>query len=426
MSYEIESINGCTKKIMFSFQDVDLSTQIEASLKEKQRSSNLKGFRKGKAPLNFVKQVYGPQIESEALHRFVSQAFYKAIQEEDLKVVGYPAFGNTKHEENNVSFDATVEIFPEVSIKDYSSYSFTKENDAITDEDVKELEDRYLAPKAEMVEIKDDNRAIEKGIFAVFNFQGEKPDGSKPDNMKAEEFLLEIGSGQFIPGFEDGMIGLKKGEKKTIEVTFPGDYHEEDLRNALVKFDVDILELKEKITPEFTDELVKEFGFENVEDFKTKNKNRLVDQKKREVQSKLQEQILKKLVAENSFDVPSILLDQQRKSVQDDLGANLKQQGFDDNMLNTYFDKWADDINQKAEFQVRSGLILEQLAKKYDIKTSEADLDAKIEEMATQSGMEKSQIANYYKSNEQIKSNLMYAIREEKTFDMLIQDMKVS
>jgi len=426
MSYEIESINGCTKRIKFSFEDVDLTTEMEASLKEKQRNSNLKGFRKGKAPLNFVKQVYGQQVESEALQRFVSQAFYKVIQDEDLKVVGYPAFANTKHEEKSVSFDATVEIFPQVEIKEYSSYTFSKDDDSVTDADVSDLENRYLAPKAEMVEIKDDARTIEKGVFAVFNFEGEKPDGTRPDNMKAEEFLLEIGSGQFIPGFEDGMIGLKKGEKKTIELTFPADYHEEDLREANVKFDVEVLELKEKLSPDLTDELVKEFGFETVDDFKTKNKSRLIEQKKREVQSKLQEEILKKFVEENSFDVPSILVEQQKKSVQDDLGANLKQQGFDEQMLSTYFEKWADDITQKAEFQVRSGLILEQLANKYDVKTSEDDLDVKIEEMASQSGMEKDQVANYYKSNEQIKSNLMYAIREEKTFEKLIQDMKVS
>ena len=243
MSYQIENINGCTKKIVFSYENVDLTSQIETALKEKQESSNLKGFRKGKAPLNFVKQVYGAQVENDALHRFVSQEFYKVIQEEDLKVVGYPAFGNTEYQSKNVSFDATIEIFPEVTIGDYSSFEFKKDDDAVTDTDVKELEDRFLGPKAEMTEITDDAKTIENGLFAVFNFEGEKPDGTRPDNMKAEEFLLEIGSGQFIPGFEEGMIGLKKGDKKIIELTFPADYHEEDLRDANVKFDVEILEI---------------------------------------------------------------------------------------------------------------------------------------------------------------------------------------
>ncbi len=425
MSYQIENVNGCTKKLLFSYENVDLTSQIESALKEKQKSANLKSFRKGKAPLSFVKKVYGPQVENDALYRFVSQEFYKALQEEDLRAVGYPSFGNTKFENNNVSFEATIEIFPEVSIKDYSKYEFTKESDEVTDEDVKTLENNYLAPKAEMVEVTDESVALDKGLFAVFNFEGEKPDGTRPDNMKAEEFLLEIGSGQFIPGFEDGMMGMKKGEKKTLELTFPADYHEEDLKSANVKFDVELLEIKERKTPELTEELVKEFGFESVEEFKSKNKERLVNQKKRETQMKLQEEILKKLVEENEFDVPSALVEQQKGSVREELGGNLKQQGFDENMLKTYFDKWDEDITQRAIFQVRSGLLLDNLAKKYEVEATDADLDAKIDEMAAQSGMEKEQVANYYKSNDNIKNNIMYAIREEKTFEKLIADMKV-
>jgi len=262
-------------------------------------------------------------------------------------------------------------------------------------------------------------------MFAVFNFEGEKENGDKPDNMKAQEFLLEIGSGQFIPGFEDGMIGLKKDDKKTIEVTFPADYHEEDLKNAKVKFHVEILELKEKKVPELTDELAKELGFESAEDFNTKNKERLVSSKSKEVQAKLQEEILKKLIEENKFDIPNALIDSQKKSVQEELAGNLKQQGFNEEMVKTYFEKWNMDVTAKAEFQVRSGLILDKLSKEYKVEATDADFDEKIEEMAAQSGMEKEQIASYYKSNEQIKGNIMYAIREEKTFDKLISEMKV-
>src|SRR5688572_29183793 len=118
MAYTVETVNGCTKKIMFNFEDVDLSKQISEALKERQKSSNLKGFRKGKAPLNMIEKVYGSQVENDALYRFVSQEFYKAIQEEDLKAIGYPSFSNTKYENEvkKVTFEATVEIFPSVDI----------------------------------------------------------------------------------------------------------------------------------------------------------------------------------------------------------------------------------------------------------------------------------------------------------------------
>jgi trigger factor len=401
MSYTIENVNGCTKKLIFNFDGVNLASQIDSVLKEKQKTSNLKGFRLGKAPMGMVKQVYGAQAENDALYRFVSEEFYKAITEEKINAIGQPAFGNTQFQEGTkVSFEATVETFPEFEIADYSKYSFTKEDDSVTDSDVEDLKAKYLEPKSEMVEIKDEKRKIENGIFAVFNFEGEKEDGSKPENMKAEEFLLEIGSGQFIPGFEEGMIGFKKGDKKTVDLTFPADYHEADLQNAKVKFHVEILELKEKSSPELNDELAKEFGFESVEDFNTKNKARLVESKKREVQAKLQEEILKKLIEENKFDLPNTLVNSQKQSVQQELSGNLKQQGFNDD-------------------------ILDKLSKKFEVEASEADLDAKIEEMATQSGMDKEQVSAYYKSNDQVKQNIMYAIREEKTFDRIIAEVKI-
>ena len=166
MSYSVETVNGCTKKLLFSFEDVNLDSQIQDALKEKQKSSNLKGFRKGKAPLSFVQKVYGPQVENDALYRFVSEEFYKAIQTEEFRAIGYPNFGNTKKEKNNITFEATVEIFPEVEVKDFSKYEFKKDDDKVTDEDFSNLVKKYLEPKAEMVEVADPARKIENGLFA--------------------------------------------------------------------------------------------------------------------------------------------------------------------------------------------------------------------------------------------------------------------
>lgn len=427
MSYTVQNVNGCTKKLVFNFDKVDLSSQIKDALVAKQRNANLKGFRKGKAPLDMVQKMFGPQVENDALYRFISEQYYDALKKENIKAVGYPQFDNTKYESGkNVSFDAVVEVIPEFDLKDYSKFSFKKESDAVSEEDFETLKKNYLSSKAEIAEVKDEAHKLAKGDFAVFNFEGEKADGSKPENMKAQEYMLEIGSGQFIPGFEDGMLGLKKGDKKDVKVTFPADYHEADLQNAPVTFHVELLEIKQKNFPEFSDEVAKEFGFESVEDFTKKNKDRMAVQKKREVTSKLQQQILEKLIEENQFDVPKALVEDQKQSVKEELTRTLKQQGFNDQMIALYFERWDDDVTNKALFQVRSGLILDKLARKYNVEATEADLDHKIDEMVVQSGMKKDEISKFYKSNENVKRNLMYAIREEKTFASLMKDMKVS
>ncbi|MDC1174121.1 trigger factor [Bacteriovoracaceae bacterium] len=424
MSYSLENINGCTKKLVFKFDTLDLSSQIKVELSKKQRSVSLKGFRKGKAPLAMVEKMYGPQIENEALNSFIQSQLYEAVSKEELRVVGYPKFENMKYESgNSVSFDALVEIFPEVELKDMSGLSFTEEKADVAKEDIDNTIKGYLASKAEMKEV--EGGALANGQFAVLNFEGEKEDGSRPANMKGEEFLLEIGSGQFIPGFEEGMVGMKKDEEKVIELTFPEDYQAQDLQGAKVKFHTKLLEIKEKSFPEMTEEIAKELGFESVSDMEEKTKKNLLDQKQRQSKEKLHQEILETLVKENAFDVPQTLIDQQKNHIQEDVKRNLAQQGFNEQMMDEYFAKWNEDIDGKAVFQVKSGLILDKLGKDFGVEASEEDFTAKLQEIADSSGIPLEQIKGYYTGDAKMKNNLMYAVREEKTFDKIREKVTI-
>jgi trigger factor len=427
MTYTVKSITGCKKKFEFNFATLDLTKEIKLAVIKKQGATNIKGFRKGKAPIAMVEKLYGPQIETDALNQFVQTQLFDALNKEKLKTVGYPTFENVKYDNGkSVSFEAVIETFPEIKLNDYSGYSFKKEKAEVTADDLDKLVKNYMGSKVEMTEVKDAAIALIKGQFAVFNFEGVMASGERPDNMKGSEYLLEIGSGQFIPGFEDGMLGLKKGDKKNIVLTFPADYHATELQNAKVTFEVELLEIKEKIYPTMTDDMAKEFGYTSVTDFNEKNKVTLLAQKERQASEKLHQDMLEKLVKENKFDVPAALVENQEKHVQDDLAKNLKSQGFSDSMMLEYFKKWHADIHTKAEFQVRSGLVLDHLAQEFKIETSEADFDKKIEESAKTAGLDVETVKKYYSSNAQVKSNMMYAIREEKTFEELKKKVKVS
>lgn len=426
MTYKVESVNSCTKKFVFTFDNLDLTEQIKVALKQKQKTVNIKGFRKGKAPLDMVEKFYKPQVESDALNNFVQKELFAAVDKESVRMVGYPKFENVEYENGKkVSFDAVVEVFPQIELKDFSKLSFSKDKVEVTAEEVENVKKNYLSSKAEMKEITDAKTKLAKGQFAVFNFEGEKADGERPENMKGQEYLLEIGSGQFIPGFEDGMIGLTKGEKKTIELTFPTDYHVAELKDAKVKFYVELLEIKERVFPEFTDELAKEMGFESVSDFQAKTKENLTKQKERQAEEKLNQEILEKLISENAFDVPVAMIAQQEDYLKQDLANNLKSQGFTEEMLGQYFSKWAGDLTGKAVFQVKSGLILDHLAKKFEVEATDSDLDEKIEESAKLTGLKAEQVREFYLKDAKMKSNLMYAIREEKTFKKLAETIKI-
>ena len=425
MSYIVETVNGCTKKLMFNFDSLDLSKQINEAVKKKQKEANLKGFRKGKAPLKMVQDVYGPQIESDAVNSFIQGEFFEAVTKENLKVVGYPHFENMNYKKGeSISFDALVEIFPTIELNDYTSLEFNRDEVKVTEEDLENVKKNQLDQKGEMKEVEGD-RALEKGHHAVFNFEGVKEDGSRPENMKGSEYLLEIGSGQFIPGFEDGMLGMKAGEEKNLELSFPEDYHVDELKNAKVTFEVKLLEIKEKVLPEWNDEIAKELGYDSVEDFKDKNTEAMKAQRERSADEKLHQEILEKIILENELEIPKAMVTQQEDYLKEDLKKSLTQQGFNDKMMEDYFSKWSGDVTSKAEFQVKSGLILEELGRKYEVESTDADLEAKIDEMTKSSGMEADKIREYYLSNEQMKKNMMYAIKEEKTFAALKKDLKI-
>lgn len=426
MSYKIEQIDSCTKKIIFNFETLDFSKEVGEALEKKRETVSLKGFRKGKAPMSMVENMYKGQVELEVVNQFINNKLFEAIDEEKLRVVGQPAMEDMNYDPGkSMSFNAVVEIFPEIELKSLDSLTFEKDKVEVTEDEVNNTIKQYLESKAEMKEITEEV-ALENRQFAVMNFEGEKEDGEKPENMKGNEFLLEIGSGQFIPGFEEGMIGMKKGEKKTIEVTFPEEYHAEDLKGKPVKFHVELLEVKEKNYPELNDELAKEFQFESADEMKTKLKDNLVQQKDKGSKDKLNQDILQKLCEENKFDIPKAMIESQKVSLKEDLQRNLQQQGFNESMMEEYFSKWASDMDEKAAFQVQSGLILDKLANQFNIEVKEEDFEAKLAEVAAGANLDVEQVRQFYGQDPKVKSNMMYSLREEKTFEKIYDTVTVN
>jgi len=426
MTHKIEEVTGCKKKISFDFKELDLSKEIKEALLEKQKTVSLKGFRTGKAPLSVVEEMYKPQVESDAINRFIQNKFYDVVETEKLKVVGWPEIQNMKYDRGTtMSFDAVVEVFPEVSIAELSAISVEKEEAKLDESEVEEQVKRMQESKSQM-EAAPEGTKLQKGSFAVINFDGEDADGNRPENMKGKEFLLEIGSGQFIPGFEDGLIKLGAGDKKTVELNFPEDYHVPELKGAPVKFDVEVLEIKERKLPELSDDFAKEVGYDSLDGMMKTIKERMAKGKEKEAERKLHQDIIEQLVSKNKFDIPETLVKEQKKHLQKDVEGNLKQQGFTDKMLEEYFVKWDSDMNEKAEFQVRSGLILDTLGKKYNVEVKDSDVDARFSEIAQESGLDIDSVKKFYGGSEDVKKNLVYGLREEKTFAELKKEIKIA
>ncbi len=425
MSYTIEEVNAYTKKILFHFDGLDLTEEVQKGLKAKQKAVNLKGFRKGKAPLNMLEKIYGNEAHADAINKFIQLQVTGTIDKEKLRSVSTPEVKALKYvPKESTSFEVVVEILPEVTVGDLSQYRFTKEKIEISEQEIEAWKKHYLENHAQMVPSKDG--IVKKGHFAVINFKGEMPDGTFPKNMQNEEHIVEIGSKGLIPGFEDGLIGMRPEDKKTLDLTFPADYRDEKLRSAKVKFHVELLEIKEKQYPELTQEKIKELDFESLEDFNQKACDYVKREKENIAQKKLKESIIQKLIEDNDLAIPPALIAEQEKHMQDDFKKSLLAKGYEEKDVDEHLVKMASDFTNRAIAQIKSTLIFEVLSERFAIKVSGSEIDARIESSARAVGLDIKSMMKFYRSDEKAKHELVYSIREEKIFDKIFQQIQIT
>lgn len=422
MAYKVESLSHCSKKLSFHYDSIDLSPDIQKGLKLKQQKANLKGFRPGKAPMSMIETLFRGEVENEVQRNFVSKEFFDAVEKEALKTVGFPMFSSVTFEANSeVKFEVTVEVFPEFELQNITQLNVTENPVVVTEEEFVQAKEQALKAHAQMIEIEDASVAVEKGHFVVINFVGHFEDGSEVPGAKANESLLEIGSGRFIPGFEDHLVGMKKDEAREFTVTFPADYHAEDLRSKNVCFKVTLLEIKEHQIPTYNDDFAKELEYDSVADYEKAIRENLQERKSAAERERVNQQIIDQILKMHSFDIPQSMIALQEDNIKKELKGNLKRQQFTDQMVEEYFVKWHDDVHQKAIIQIRTSLILDKIAESYQIEATDEDLEKKYAEFAERIRSTVEDVKKMYASHENIVSNLRYAIQEEKTLSKILE-----
>jgi len=437
LQVQIEKPSKILRKLLVTVPAAEVQTHFDRQWSEIQKKAKFKGFRQGKVPINIVKQTYGADVKNDVLRDVIEASYWNAIEKEKLKPVGQPTIeapGEHKHfhiEENqDFTFLASIEIFPEIEIKNYKGVSVKKEKIKITDKDVNETIENIRQSRAQLVPLASDkvsSHKISKTDFADIEFDGGvvQADGSveRLDSMKGTR-LLEIGSGTFVEGFEDQIIGMKIGEEKTFRLTMPKDYHAEELKNKEVEFSVNVKEVKIKELPKLDDDFAKELNYESVKDMSEKTKEGLTKQKEQEAEDALRNGILEELVKKNAFDVPQALVQSQMQNDVQDMMRNLKQQGFGDDVIQEFLKGDNENVSKRAENKVKAGLILDYVSKTESIEATEADFDSEVKKMAEGMGMDESKVREFYGSKDQ-KTNMMYRIRENKTVEFLVENANI-
>lgn len=360
---------------------------------------NIPGFRKGKAPRKIIEQQYTEAVfYDEAINIVLPDAYEKAVEELKLDVIDRPEIDVTEvGKGKELVVTAKVAVKPDVKVGNYKGIEIDKVEYNVSDEDidakVKELQER----NARLVTV--DNRPVADKDTAVIDFEGFK-DGVAFDGGKGEDYSLVIGSGSFIPGFEEQLIGKNAGEDVEVNVTFPEDYHAEDLKGAAVVFKVKIKEIKFKELPELDDEFAKDVSeFDTLADlkadFKTKLEKDAEEKAKYEVENKVIEEVTKTV----EVDVPPVMVENQLKMLMQDYDMRMQQQGLN---LEKYLeitgssiDGFKEQFKAQAESQVKTTLMLETVAKLENLEVSEEELDEKFKELAEGYKMDVSMIKMY-------------------------------
>lgn len=426
MQTSVESLNSIKKKISFEIPADKVQAEVDKAYAEIRKHAAIKGFRKGKVPMGLIEKHYGARMAEDVVKSLVSDSYFKAVSEQGLNPVSYPNIESDQLVPGQpFKYSATVEVFPEVTSVDYQGLEVVKEelakDEAALAARLREMQESMaqLAPAAE-------GHTAHMGDFVVIDFTGTL-DGVPFAGGAAEDFQLELGSGRFIPGFEDQLVGLAAGANTTVKVTFPEGYGNADLAGKPAEFAVSVNEIKVKELPELNDEFAKQFGeeFETLDQLKDKLAELQKAQEERRIEGELRERLIKALIAKNDLEVPEALVERQVVMMLDNSKQRLAQQRLTLEMMGLTEETYKVQFREAAREQVKGAVLLDAVAEQESIKVTDEDIAKEVAEIAAATRQDLEKVAATYRTNERAKESLEAKLREDKAVQFLLERAQV-
>ena len=426
MSFTVENLE---EKNMVKLVIESTAEEFEAGLntaynKNKSKIS-LPGFRKGKAPRKMIEKMYGAEVFYEdAANSIIPDAYAKAADECGLELVSQPKINVTQLEAGKpFIFEAVVATKPEVEVGQYKGVEVTKADTEATDADVEEELKRVQEQNSRTVAVTD--RAVKDGDNTVIDFEG-FVDGVAFEGGKGTDYPLTIGSHSFIDTFEDQIIGMNIGDEKEINVTFPEEYHVDDLKGKPAMFKVSVKEIKEKQLPELNDEFAQDVSdFDTIAEYKDDLKNKIADRKSREAKAKQEDEAIAKIIESSKMDIPEAMVNTQVNRMLEDFAQRLQMQGLS---VEQYFqytgvtaEKIIEDMKPEAVKRIQSRLVLEAVVKAEGLTASEEEFQDELNKMAEQYKMEIEKVKEFMGEYEekQIKEDIAI----QKAVDVIVNSV---
>lgn len=426
MTAKWEKLEGNTGVLTVEVDAATVNNGLDVAFKKVSKQVNIPGFRKGRIPRSMFEKRFGVEsLYQDALDAILPDAYISAIEETGIEPIDRPDIEIEQMEKGKeLIFKATVQVKPEVKLGEYKGLEVEKMDTEVTDEDVdaelKQLQER----QAELV-VKEEGEVAD-GDTVVIDFEG-FVDNEPFEGGKSENYSLEIGSGSFIPGFEEQLIGAKTGEEKDVEVTFPEEYHAEELAGKPAVFKVKVHEIKSKELPELDDEFAQDVSeeAETLEQLKESIKNRLVESKKNEAEQKLRDELVGKATENAEVDIPEVMVETEVDRMMKEFEQRLQMQGM---TLDLYFqfsgqdeDALRGQMKEDAEKRVRTNLTLEAIAKAENIEADDEAVEEEMKKMAETYQMDIEEIKKLLGGNLE---NLKADLKVQKAVEFLVENSK--
>ena len=396
MSVQVEKLEKNMAKLTIEVSAAEFEKALEDAFLKNKNKISVPGFRKGKVPRQMVEKMYGPEIFYEdAANALIPDAYSKALDECEEDIVSSPEIDVTQIEKGkSFIFTATVALKPEVKLGKYKGVKVEAAEVTVTDEEVDAKIEKERENNARTIEVTD--RPVKDGDMTVLDFEG-FVDGVAFDGGKGENYPLTIGSGAFIPGFEEQLVGAEIGKEVEVNVTFPEDYQAEELKGKAAVFKCTIKEIKEKELPALDDEFASEVSeFDTLEEYKKDVKETLTIEKEKAARDAKEAAVIDAIIADSDMDIPEAMVTTQQKQMIDEFAQRMQMQGLS---MEQYFqftgatlDKMMEQVKSQAETRIKSRLVLEAVAAKEGIEATEEDYEEEIKTMAEVYQMEPDKI----------------------------------
>jgi trigger factor len=426
VNINVEKLDSANYKVTATIDSKDIESKLDKLAKEASKTIKVDGFRKGKVPVAVIKKMYGEKLKEDAEAEALREVLQEAYKEADIKpedVIGNPVFEKFEDKGDTKEVELIISLKPQIDLGDYSDLTPEYEKPEVSEDEIKEeIED--IASRFSKAKSIEEDRELKEGDIAVFDFKGIL-DGEPFEGGSAENYELKIGSKQFIEGFEEQMVGMKKGEEKTIKVTFPEDYQAENLKGKEVEFELKLHDIKEDKLPEIDDELAKKALAKEdatVDELKEYAKKIIKDNKLRKLyEEELKPKILEKLVEKYNFDLPKNIVEQEIDNLANQKAGTLSEDELKEiQESKEKLDELRESVREDAENSVKATFVVDALAKAEDVDVSDGEISQVLYYEALMNGQDPQKLIEYYQANNLIPVIKM-GMMEDKLFTKLLK-----